>query len=112
MVVALVVLSLAFVWMVTVSIVRELDEVKAQIDRAVAELDLDTSVSDTVTSSAESVEPTVTTGAVGAVVSGIDMLAELIAGIVLGLLILYYLLKDGRSFLRTVERRMLPARAI
>ena len=111
-VVALVVLSLAFVWMVTVGIVRELDEVKAQIDRAVAELDLDTSVSDTVTSSAESVEPTVTTGAVGAVVSGIDMLAELIAGIVLGLLILYYLLKDGRSFLRTVERRMLPERAV
>ena len=111
-VVALVLLSLAFVWMVTVGIVREVDEVKAQLDRAVAELDLDTSVSETVTSSAESVEPTVTTGVVGAVISGIDMLAELIAGIVLGLLILYYLLKDGRSFLRTVERRMLPERAV
>jgi putative heme transporter len=111
-VVALVVLSLAFVWMVTVGIVRAVDDVKVQLERAVAELDLDTSVSDTVTTSAESVEPTVTTGVIGVVVSGIDMVAELIAGIVLGLLILYYLLKDGRSFLHTVERRMLPERAM
>jgi putative heme transporter len=110
-VVALVVLSLAFVWMVTVGIVREADEVKAQLERAVAELDLDASVGESVTSSAEDVAPSATTGAVGALVSGIDMVAELVAGIVLGLLILYYLLKDGRSFLGAVEGRMLPERA-
>ena len=45
------------------------------------------------------------------IVSGIDTLSGFIAGVVLGILILYYMLKEGGTFLRAAEQRMLPGRA-
>jgi putative heme transporter len=110
-VLALVAASVVFVWMVVVGIAREADEVMAQLDAALAKLNLDVSTTESITDSVENLEPTVSTGFVEAVISRIDTLAALIAGAVLGILIMYYMLKEGGSFLGAVERRMLPGRA-
>lgn len=110
-VIALVAAGVVFVWMVVAGIVRESDEVRVQFEAALAELGVDASATESITSSVESLEPAVSGGAVEAVIAGIDALAGLIAGVVLGILILYYLLKDGGSFLYSAEQRMLPGRA-
>jgi putative heme transporter len=110
-VVVLVIASIAFVWMVVAGIVGESDEVMAQLEAALSEVGFDTSVTESISSSVESLEPTVSSGFVEAVIAGIDALAGFIAGAVLGILILYYMLKEGGAFLFAVERRMLPGRA-
>jgi predicted PurR-regulated permease PerM len=110
-VVALVIASIAFVWMVVAGIVRESDEVMAQLDAALNEVGFDASATDSISSSVESLEPTVSSGFVEAVIAGIDALAGFIAGAVLGILILYYMLKEGGAFLYAIEKRMLPGRA-
>jgi predicted PurR-regulated permease PerM len=110
-VVGLVLACVAFVWMVVSAIVHSSDEIWDQLEAALTEVGFDASATEDISSSAESLEPTVTSGFVETVIAGIDALAGFIAGSVLGILILYYMLKEGGTFLRTVERRMLPGRA-
>jgi len=110
-VVVLVIASIAFVWMVVAGIVGESDELMAQLEAALDEAGLDASATESISDSVESLEPTVSAGFVEAVIVGIDALAGFIAGAVLGVLILYYMLKEGGAFLIAVEGRMLPGRA-
>jgi predicted PurR-regulated permease PerM len=111
-VVVLVIASIALVWMVVAGIVRESDEVMAQLDAALDEVGFDASATESISGSVESLEPTVSSGFVEAVIAGIDALAGFIAGAVLGILILYYMLKEGGAFLYAIEQRMLPGRAM
>jgi predicted PurR-regulated permease PerM len=110
-VVALVIATIAFVWLVIVGITREWDEIVGQIQAALEELDVDESASTAITQALEGLGPMIAFGFVAVVVASIDTLSGLIAAAVLGLMILYYLLKEGGSFLRAAERWMLPRRA-
>jgi predicted PurR-regulated permease PerM len=110
-VVSLVLASIAFVWMVVVTIIRQGDEVLDQLEAALAELGIDESAAQSISEGVEDLEPTVSTGVVEAVVAGVSALSGFIAGVVLGILILYYMLKEGGAFLRAAEHRMLPGRA-
>ena len=110
-VVTLVIATVAFVWLVIVGIAREWDEIVGQIQAALTELGIDESASTTITQALEGLAPLIAVGFVAVVVASIDTISGLIAGAVLGVLILYYLLKEGGRFLRAVEQRMLPGRA-
>jgi putative heme transporter len=110
-VISLVLASIAFIWMVVVGIIREADELISQLEAALSELDIDESTTASITDAVDNLEPTVSFGLVEALVTGIDALSGFIAGVVLAILILYYMLKEGGDFLRTAEQRMLPGRA-
>jgi predicted PurR-regulated permease PerM len=110
-VITLVLASIAFIWMVVTGIIREGDELMAQLEAALEQLNVDQSTTQSITSGAENLEPTVSYGFVEVVIAGIDTMAGFIAGVVLGILIMYYMLKEGGEFLLVVERRMLPGRA-
>jgi predicted PurR-regulated permease PerM len=110
-VVVLVLATSAFIWMVVAGIVGEADELIAQLGAALSTLNIDESTTTSITDAVENLEPTVSFGVVEALVTGVDALSCFIAGVVLGILILYYMLKEGGEFLRTVEQRMLPGRA-
>ena len=110
-VISLVVASISFIWMVVVGIIGEADELMSQLAAALAQLQIDESTIESITNAVENLEPTVSFGFFEALVTGIDTLSGFIAGLVLGILILYYMLKEGGEFLRNVERQMLPGRA-
>ena len=110
-VLALVLGSVAFAWVVVVGIVREADAIISQVNAALTEVGVDQPAADSVSDAVASLEPATTTGFLEALVSGIDMLVGVVAGVILGILIMYYMLKEGGSFLRTVESRMMPGRA-
>jgi putative heme transporter len=110
-VVTLVIASIAFVWMVVVGIVSEGDELLAQLEAALAKLDIDESTAESISNAVSNLEPTVSSGFIEAAIAGIDAISGFIAGVVLGILIMYYMLKEGGTFLRAAEQRMLPGRA-
>lgn len=110
-VISLVLASIAFIWMVVVGIVREGDELLEQLEAALTELEIDEAAAQSISEGVENLEPSVTFGAVEALLSGINTLSGFIAGVVLGILIMYYMLKEGGTFLRAAEQRMLPGRA-
>jgi predicted PurR-regulated permease PerM len=110
-VITLVLASIAFIWMVVTGIIHESDELIAQLEAALDELNVDESTTQSISSGVENLEPTVSYGFVEVVIAGIDTMAGFIAGAVLGILIMYYMLKEGGAFLRAVEQRMLPGRA-
>jgi predicted PurR-regulated permease PerM len=110
-VVSIVLAAIGFVWMVVVGLIREGDELLTQLESALDELGIDDEATESISEAVESLVPTVITGVAEAIVSGLDTLSGLIAGTVLGILILYYMLKEGAGFLRSAEQRMLPGRA-
>jgi predicted PurR-regulated permease PerM len=110
-VVSIVLATIGFVWVVVVGLVREGEELLRQLASALGELGIDDEATESISEAVESLAPTVISGVVEAIVSGIDTLSGLIAGVVLGILILYYLLKEGGTFLLAAEQRMLPDRA-
>ncbi len=107
-VVSLVLGSIAFIWMVVVALVREGEELLRQLESALGELGIDEAATQSISEAIEGLVPTVLAGVAEALVSGIDTLS---GGVVLGILILYYMLKEGGTFLRAAEQRMLPGRA-
>jgi predicted PurR-regulated permease PerM len=110
-VVVLLLASTAFIWAVVVGLIREADDLLAQLEAALTELDVDEAVTESISTAVQSLAPVVAFGFVAIVISSIDTLSGFIAGVVLGVLILYYMLRDGGAFLRAVEQRMLPGRA-
>ena len=110
-VVSLVILSIVFVWVVVVGIVREADEILAQLTAALGELDVDDAAAAAITDAVASLAPMLAMGFVVVIIASIDAISGFIAAAVLGILILYYMLKEGSAFLRAAEERMLPGRA-
>jgi predicted PurR-regulated permease PerM len=61
-VVALVLASIAFIWMVVVGIIRAADELMTQLGAALSELDVDESTTDSISAAIESLAPAVSFG--------------------------------------------------
>ena len=57
----------------------------------------------------EETTPAIAEGFVTKIVSGVDALVGLAAGLILGALIMYYLLKDGTSLRRSVVKQIAPS---
>lgn len=110
-VLATVVLAIGFLWLVVAGIAGEADELMDQLEAALQELNVDADASESITSGVESLEPAVSFGFVEVVIAALDAVAGFIAGTVLGIMIMYYMLKEGGSFVRSAEERMMPGRA-
>jgi putative heme transporter len=94
-------------------ILQQTDEIGASVDAAMAnasaELDVDQESLEDARSAAEATEPAIADGFVTKIVSGVEALVGLAAGLILGALIMYYLLKDGTSLRRSVVAQIAPS---
>lgn len=93
-------------------VVGQVDQIGASVDAAVAEADtslgLDPATSDQVRAAVTSMAPTVESGFVTTLVSGVGSLVGFASGVILGALIMYYMLKDGTSMRRSLVAAMGP----
>jgi predicted PurR-regulated permease PerM len=101
-VIGLVVLVAAVVALAVDGIVEQTSEIGEQIGSALDEAGFDETTSDDLSDAIASLSPTVTQGVAHAVVGGLGTLAGLAAGAILGVLIMYYLVKDSTQIRRTV----------
>ncbi len=101
--------------MVVVGIVDQADELEERFDDVVAEVDdiveqaEATELAERLRGSASDVSPTVRDGLGSRVGSWLDSVAGFAAGLILGLVLLYYLLKDGPEIVRRAAERRTPA---
>lgn len=93
-------------------VVGQVDQIGASVDAAVAEADtslgLDPATSDQVRAAVTSMAPTVESGFVTTLVSGVGSLVGFASGVILGALIMYYMLKDGTSMRRSLVAAIGP----
>jgi predicted PurR-regulated permease PerM len=82
--------------------------VDAAIDHAVDALGVDQATLDAARTAAEAAGPAIAGGFLTQLVSGIGTLVGLAGGLILGALIMYYLLKDGTRFRRSVVAQFDP----
>jgi putative heme transporter len=94
-------------------VLQQRDEIGASVDAALAnasaELDVGQESLDDAQAAAEGTAPAITEGFVTKVVSGVEALVGLAGGLILGVLIMYYLLKDGTSLRRSVVAQIAPS---
>jgi putative heme transporter len=87
-------------------VVGQLDEigksVDAAADEASASLSLDPATLETIRSAVSSMSPTVESGFLTSLVSGIGILVGIASGTILGALVMYYMLKDGSTMRRSL----------
>ena len=77
--------------------------------KAVDELAIDEEALEDAKAAAEETSPAVAEGFVTKVVSGVNALIGLASALILGAMIMYYLLKDGTSFRRSVVKQVAPS---
>jgi predicted PurR-regulated permease PerM len=94
-VVGLVVAVVGAVVLVVRGLLDQTGRLGEALDEALAELELEPATADSVRSSLEDLAPVVQEGFARVVVSGVSTLVGLAAGAILGLLVMYYLLKEG-----------------
>lgn len=89
------------------------DQIGASVDaalhKAVDALGIDQASLDAARAAVEKASPAVSGGVLTNLVSGIDKLIGLASGLVLGAMIMYYLLKDGTRFRRSIVAQFDPA---
>ena len=89
------------------------DQIGASVDaalhKAVDALGVDQASLDTARAAVEKASPAISGGVLTNLVSGIDKLIGLASGLVLGAMIMYYLLKDGTRFRRSIVAQFDPA---
>ncbi len=94
-------------------IIAQRDEIGASVDAALAnasdELNVDQAALDEARAAAEKTTPAIAEGFVTKVVSGVEALVGLAGGLILGALIMYYLLKDGTRFRRSIVAQIDPS---
>ncbi len=97
----------------TRGVLDQRDEINASVDAALAtasdELGIDQGSLDDARAATEEAAPATAEGFVTKVVEGFNALAGLAAGLILGALIMYYLLKDGTSLRRSVVKQIDPS---
>ncbi len=97
----------------TRGVIDQRDEINASVDAALAnasdELGIDQDSLDDARAATGEATPAAAEGFVTKVVEGFDALAGLAAGLILGALIMYYLLKDGTSLRRSVVKQIDPS---
>jgi len=84
------------------------DSVDAALDKASDSLDVDQASLDSARDSIENAGPTIGSGFVTELVSGVNTLIGVASGMILGALIMYYLLKDGSRFRRSIVAQFEP----
>jgi predicted PurR-regulated permease PerM len=99
-VIGLVVLVAAVVALAVEGIVEQTSEIGEQVGEALDDVGFDPATSDDLSTALGSLSPTVTQGVAHAVVGGLGTLAGLAAGAILGVLIMYYLVKDSAPIRR------------
>jgi len=84
------------------------DSVDAALDKASDSLEIDQASLDSARHSIENAGPTIGSGFVTELVAGVNTLIGVASGMILGALIMYYLLKDGSRFRRSIVAQFEP----
>jgi putative heme transporter len=84
-------------------------QIGGQLEEALATSGLDEATADDLRDAIESLSPVISEGVAKLVVGGIGRLAGFAASAVLGVLIMYYLIKDGRSIRRSLVGSLAPS---
>lgn len=92
-------------------VVTQSDELMEEIEAALAELDIDDDVIAQVRQGIEDADPAVTSGVVAVVLDGLSTAGAVLVGALLGVLIMYYLIKDGARLRRAMVERAPPEHA-
>jgi predicted PurR-regulated permease PerM len=92
-------------------VVSQSDRIVDEVESALVELDVDDDAVEEARSAVEGLDPSVTSGFAKVVVAGLSAIAGLVVGALLGVLIMYYLIKDGVKLRRTLVGRAPPDQA-
>jgi predicted PurR-regulated permease PerM len=105
-VIGLVLVCVGVVVMTVYGIVTQTDRIVEEVEAALVELDIgDDTIAD-VRASLEDLNPSVTSGFVTAALAGISAIGGFAVGALLGVLIMYYLMKDGDDLRRQLVGRV------
>jgi predicted PurR-regulated permease PerM len=110
-VLGLVFLCAAVVALTVRGVVSQSDRIVDEVESALVELDVDDDAVEEARSAVEGLDPSVTSGFAKVVVAGLSAIAGLVVGALLGVLIMYYLIKDGVKLRRTLVGRAPPDQA-
>ena len=86
------------------------DQLDAALRKAVDALGIDQASLDAARAAVEKASPAISGGFLTNLVSGIDTLIGVASGLILGAMIMYYLLKDGTRFRRSIVAQFDPTR--
>jgi predicted PurR-regulated permease PerM len=104
-VLGLVLLCVALVGLTVRGVASQTDRIVDEVEAALVELEFDEDPVEDARSAVEGLDPSVTSGIAAAVVSGLSTIAGLVVGALLGVLIMYYLIKDGKKLRRSLVGR-------
>lgn len=104
-VLGLVLLCAAVVGLTVRGVISRTDEIVDEVEAALIELDVDEDAVEEARSAVEGLDPSVTSGFARVVVAGLSAIAGFVVGALLGVLIMYYLIKDGTRLRRTLVGR-------
>lgn len=104
-VIGLVAVIVGVIGITVYGIVDQSDQLLDQLDEALAELDVSDEDIAEVRDQLENLDPSVSSGVVRSVASGLSSAAQLLVGALLAVLIMYYLIKDGGDLRRTLIAR-------
>lgn len=110
-VLGLVLLCVAVVGLTVRGVASQSDEIVDELEEALVELDVDDNAVDEARTAVEDLDPSVTSGFAKAAVAGLSAVAAFLVGALLGVLIMYYLIKDGRKLRRALVGRAPPDQA-
>ncbi len=92
-------------------VVSQTDRIVDEVEAALIELDVEEDAVEEARSAVEGLDPSVTSGFAKVVVAGLSAIAGLVVGALLGVLIMYYLIKDGQKLRRSLVGRAPPDQA-
>ena len=104
-VLGLVVLCAAVVALTVRGVISQTDRIVDEVEAALVELDIEEDAVEEARSAVEGLDPSVTSGFAEVVVAGLSAVAGLLVGALLGVLIMYYLIKDGDKLRRSLVAR-------
>lgn len=96
-----------------VGVIDQSGEIVNEVSSSLEELDIkvDDSTLDDLQTSIENADPSMTSGVVKGVTKGLSAVGAFLVGALLGLLIMYYLIKDGPALRRALVARTAPNQA-
>ena len=92
-------------------VASQTDRIVDEVEDALVELDVEENTFDDAREAVEGLDPSVTSGFAKVVLAGLSAIAGLVVAALLGVLIMYYLIKDGEKLRRTVVGRAPPDQA-
>jgi putative heme transporter len=104
-VLGLVALCIAVVVLTVRGVISQTDLIIDEVEDALVELDVEENAVEEARTAVEGLDPSVTSGFAQVVVAGLSAVAGLVVGTLLGVLIMYYLIKDGARLRRTLVSR-------